>query len=66
MTAAERLDRTKALLDQAVEELVAAEPTVPPYAIEAFTFIRAEVRVCARRLSNAAKVPGCATGRTES
>lgn len=57
MIAADRLERVKGLLEEAVGEMVLAESEAPAHA-EALTFLRAELRVALRRITNAAKAMG--------
>lgn len=59
MTSAERLERAGELLDEAVNEIEAAlEEGVAHYCLDSLRFLRAEVRVAGRRLSNVRKVLG--------
>lgn len=58
MTAAERLERARELLDQAVAEIDEAIPALPAYCVEAGRFLRGEVAVARRRCENVAKVIG--------
>ena len=63
MTAAAHLGRAAELLEQAVAEIEAALPDTPDYVLESQQFLRAEIRACARRAGNAAKVLGATTRR---
>ena len=56
MIPAERLERASELLEQALQELDAAEPDVPPYALDSLRFLRAEVKVSRRRIENCRRV----------
>ena len=58
MTAAERLARAGDLLDQAVEEIGAAAEDAPAFSIDAFRFLRAELKVTRRRIENCRRVIG--------
>lgn len=58
MTAAERLDRARELIEQAGQEIDEAIEIAEPHYIEAMRFLKSELTVTRRRLLNSARVIG--------